>query len=67
MHDLYRLMRPACSECGAGRLKWCQPDALAAQLRTSLDRRRAQEALTFVGPNGAAWLCPRCSAWGVFE
>lgn len=62
---LAAMARPACSECGAGGLRWMQLVDLARQVQPEL-RPRVQELVGFLGPASEAWHCPGCGNFGAF-
>lgn len=64
--DLYRQMRPSCSDCGKGGLEWMNPVQLVRRLDSASGRESVREAIAAFGTDTPAWLCPACSHWGVF-
>lgn len=63
-HDLARLFRRACSECGSSDLEWMTP----AELADSGDearRTRVGEIRAFLGGGSDAWMCRQCGNFGI--
>ncbi len=58
------MMRRSCSDCGKGGLEWMAPNALLSRVSES-QRSRVHEGIGFSGPDGDAWLCPGCGAFGL--
>ena len=67
VNDLYRQMRPTCSDCGKGGLEWMNPTQLEQRLTPGPGAQSVREAVAFMGAGLDCWLCPACSNWGIFE
>lgn len=65
--EVCKMFRPTCSGCGAGGLRWMSPLDLVPLQPDAAAREEVRDALLFVGVDGYAWSCPRCSEWGLFE
>ena len=63
---LARAARPRCNRCFDDGLVWMASNLLTSMLPQA-DRVDAMAALVSAGPGGFAWLCPRCTNWGIFE
>jgi len=62
---LAAMFRPACSECGSGRIRWAQLVDLLRLVDVD-DRPRIHELLGYVGPEADAWHCSDCGGFGAF-
>ncbi len=64
---LYRMMRPACENCGCRTLRWGLVRQLAFTLPVE-QRKSLAEGLEFVDGDSDAvmWLCTKCDNLGIF-
>lgn len=58
------LLRPACSECGAGGLTWVKADDLR-RLAGPAARDLDDLVRSFGSTDDPAWFCPACGGFGV--
>lgn len=65
MLSFARMARSSCNECGSALIHWTTARDLVFLVPAGL-RKRVLEGIQFFGNHAEAWLCSKCSNFGIF-